>query len=79
MEMGFHSLQIMNEYMRFMDVYVDGSSYEIMEFDPATGRENPKMVERLIAYNDAVGPWSLDKFSDRNVMRAEGLGMVLLK
>ena len=44
--------------MRFMDVYVDGSSYEIMEFDPATGRENPKMVERLIAYSDAVGPWS---------------------
>ena len=54
---------------RFMDVYVDGSSYEITEFDPMTGQENPKMVERLIAYDDAVGPWSLDKFSDRNVMR----------
>ena len=54
---------------RFMDVYVDGSSYEIMELDPMTGRENPKMVERLIAYDDADGPWSLDKFSDRNVMR----------
>ena len=52
-----------------MDQYVDGSSYEITEFDPVTGRENPKMVERLIAYDDAVGPWSLDKFSDRNVMR----------
>ena len=55
--------------MRFMDTYVDGSSYEIMEFDPVTGKENPKMVERMIDYKDAVGPWSLDKFSDRNVMR----------
>jgi len=53
----------------FMDNYVDGSSYETIEFDPVTGRENPKMVERLISYDDAVGPWSLDKFSDRNVMR----------
>jgi|TARA_B100001094_G_scaffold156823_1_gene151849 hypothetical protein len=54
---------------RFMDIYVDGSSYETVEFDPVTGTESPKMVERLIAYDDAVGPWSLDKFSDRNVMR----------
>jgi len=54
---------------RFMDIYVDGSSYETVEFDPVTGTESPKMVERLIAYDDAVGPWSLDKFSNRNVMR----------
>ena len=54
---------------RFMDTYVAGSSYEIMEFDPVSGKETPKMVEKLIAYDDAVGPWSLDKFSDRNVMK----------
>ena len=54
---------------RFMFNYQDGSSYEVMEFDPLTGKETPKMVERLISYADAVGPWSLDKFSDRNVMK----------
>ena len=41
---------------RFMDTYVAGSSYEIMEFDPVSGKETPKMVEKLIAYDDAVGP-----------------------
>ena len=53
----------------FMWHYVDGSSYQTTEFNPVTGIEEPKTVERLISFNNAVGPWSLDKFSDRNVMK----------
>ena len=53
----------------FMQNYMDGSSYQTTELNPVTGIEEPKMAERLISYEEAIGPWSLDKFSDRNVMK----------